>query len=370
MKKLQPLLLPALFIIFLSCKNEQSDNSITIKDFRKSLQPFLHSVVAKGWVTYHDSAQIKNITDEELTRLTRSENPVLRATALSEMLDRSSFNHFNIVMNHLSDTAIVVVDVGEFGAQFITVSDYILQDASWETEAAREKTIEAVLTKHNYLQSAYSILRNLKPQEKYYPYVKDIAMRTMPENSNNLNTVKFRDIEYALYGLAKFRKKEDIPAIKNKLSEHIWEISDISFRLMQEFPDTAYLDVLQTYHRQEFYHFSGNRPYGFSGFNADNASPENFIDALVVQQNERSAKLLDTILTTLPKYTCMPDRENIIRAVIMAIFKHPCPAYTILTDKIAPKAKQILKDRIIMPFVIDSVPPAPDTTKRKIHWFS
>lgn len=370
MKKLQSLLLPALFIIFLSCKNEQSDNSIPIKDFRKSLQPFLHSVVAKGWVTYHDSALIKSITDEELTRLTQSENPVLRATALSEMLDRSSFNHFDIVMNHLSDTAIIVVDVGEFGAQFITVSDYILQAATWETEAAREKTIESVLTKHNYLQSAYSILRNLKPQEKYYTYIKDMVVRTVPENTDDLNTVRFRDIEYALYGLAKFRKKEDIAAIKNKLSEHMWEISDISFRLMQEFPDTAYLDILQSYHQWEFYNFSGNRPYGFSGFYADNASPEDFIDALVVQQNESSAKLLDTILTTLPKYTCMPDRENIITAVIMAIFEHPCPAYTTLTNKIAPKAKEFLKERIITPFVIDSVPLAPGTTKRKIHWHS
>lgn len=369
MNKLRQLLLPVLFIFFLSCKSEQGGSS-AIKDFRKSLQPFLHSVVAKGWVTGHDSAQIKSITDEELTRLTRSENPVLRATALREMLDRSSFNYFDVVMNHLSDTAIVVVDVGEFGAQFITVSDCILQEATWETETAREKTIEAVLTKHNYLQSAYSILRILEPREKYYPYIKDMALRTIPENTDNLNTVKFRDIEYALYGLAKFRKKEDIPAIKNKLSEHIWEISDISFRLMQEFPDTAYLDVLQTYHRQEFYHFSGNRPYGFSGSYTDNASPENFIDALVVQQNERSAKLLDTILTTLPKYTCMPYRENIITAVIMAIFEHPCPAYNTLRNKIAPKAKEILKEHISTPLIIDAAPPEQYPIKRKIHWFS
>lgn len=369
MNKLQQLVLPALFIFFLSCKSEQSGSS-AIKDFRKPLQPFLHSVAAKGWVTYHDSTLIKSITDEELTRLTQSENPVLRATSLREMLHRTSFNHFDLVMNYLSDTAIVVVDVGEFGVQFITVSDYILQEATWETEAAREKTIEAVLTKHNYLQSAYNILRTLEPREKYYTYIKDMVIRTVPENTDDLSSVKFRDIEYALYGLAKFRKKEDIAAIKNKLSEHIWEISDISFRLMQEFPDTAYLDVLQTYHRQKFYHFSGNRPYGFSGSYTDNASPENFIDALVVQQNERSAKLLDTILTTLPKYTCMPYRENIITAVIMAIFEHPCPAYTTLRNKIALKAKEILKEHISTPLPIDAAPLEPNIKKRKIHWFS
>jgi hypothetical protein len=54
--------------------------------------------VTIGIVTHHDSSKIKSISDDELLRLGKSENPVLRATALREMLDRSSFNHFDIVM--------------------------------------------------------------------------------------------------------------------------------------------------------------------------------------------------------------------------------------------------------------------------------
>jgi hypothetical protein len=45
------------------------------------------------------------------------------------------------------------------------------------TELARDKTIEAVLTKHNYLSSAYNILTKIEAQEKYYPYIKDMATR-------------------------------------------------------------------------------------------------------------------------------------------------------------------------------------------------
>src|SRR5258706_8847297 len=172
MNRLKHFLLPTLIVYTLSCKNEQG-NTYAIKDFRNSLQPFLFNIVSEGIVTYHDSSQIKSITDEELIRLGKSENPVLRATALEEMFDRNSFTHFDIVMNHLDDTAIVAIDNGEFGIGFRTVSDYLLQRAFWETLQTKNKTIEQVLTKHNYLRSAYTILEQLEPQEKYYSYVKD-----------------------------------------------------------------------------------------------------------------------------------------------------------------------------------------------------
>lgn len=365
MIRLKHLLLPTLIVCTLSCKNEQGNN-YAIKDFRNSLQPFLFNIVSEGIVTYHDSSQIKSITDDELIRLGKSENPVLRATAFSEMLDRSSFNHFDIVMNHLDDTAIVATDNGEFGIGFRTVSDYLLQEAIWETLQTKNKTIEQVLTKHNYLRSAYTILAQLEPQEKYYSYIKDMATR--PRRLDRLEGYElgFDDIEYALYGLAKFKKKEDVQIIKNKLMKHVWEFSDVSFRLMKEFPDTAYLDVLQTYHRRQFYKFSGNRPHGFSGVIADRAAPEDFIQALVIQQNDRSAKLLDTMLTYLPMYKCMPDKENIINEVITAIWEHPCPAYIRLREKIRPKAEEILKLRFSIP--LDPINIPVDTTKKKFYW--
>src|SRR5687767_4501172 len=114
MIRLKHLILPTLIVCTLSCKNDKGNN-YAIKDFRKSLHPFLINIVTIGIVTHHDSSQIKGITDDELIRLGKSENPVLRATALMEMHDRSSFNHFDIVMNHLDDTAIVATDNGEFG---------------------------------------------------------------------------------------------------------------------------------------------------------------------------------------------------------------------------------------------------------------
>jgi hypothetical protein len=325
-------------------------------------------MVTIGIVTHHDSSKIKSITDDELIRLGKSENPVLRATALGEMLDRNSFNHFDIVMHHLDDTAIVATDNGEFGIWLETVSDYLIRRSSWETSQAREMTIESVLTKHNYLSSAFNILTNIEAQEKYYPFIKEMATRPRRLDRYEGYELGFDDIEYALYGLARFQKKEDVQIIKNKLMKHVWDLSDVSFRLMKEFPDTAYLDVLQTYHRRKFYKFSGIRPHGFTGLKADRAAPEDFIKALVVQQNDRSAKLLDTMLTYLPKYTCLPDKENIINAVIEEIWEHPCPAYARLREKIRPKAEEILKSRLS--FTLDPIDIPVDTTKRKFHWYN
>jgi hypothetical protein len=367
MIRLKHFLLPTVIILFSSCKNEQGD-TYAIRDFRKSLQPFLYKVVTTGIVTYYDSSQIKSINNDELLRLGKAENPVLRATALREMLDRTSFNPFDIVMKHLDDTAIVATDNGEFGIKFETVSDCLIGRTSWETAQARDKTIESVLTKHNYLSSAYNILTNIKAQEKYYPFIKDMATRSRRLDRYEGYELAFYEIEYALYGLAKFHKKEDVQIIKYKLMKHVWELSDVSFRLMKEFPDTAYLDVLQTYHGRRFYKFSGIRPHGFTGYNADRAAPEDFIEALVVQQNERSAKLLDTMLTYLPKYTCMPDKENIIKTVIEQIWEHPCPAYAQLREKVKQKAEEILKRRISI--TIDPIDIPVDTAKRKFYWYN
>jgi hypothetical protein len=367
MIRLKHFLLATLIVCLFSCKNEQG-KSYAIKDFRKSLQPFLFKIVSEGIVTYHDSSDIKSITDEELIRLGKSENPVLRATALREMLDRSSFNPFDIVMKHLDDTTIVATDNGEFGIKFETVSDCLISRTRWETSQAKDKTIESVLTKHNYLSSAYNILTKIEAQEKYYPFIKNMATRPRRLDRYQGYELGFYEIEYALYGLAKFQKKEDVQIIKNKLMKHVWELSDVSFRLMKEFPDTAYLDVLQTYHRREFYKFSGIRPHGFTGYNADKVAPEDFIEALVVQQNDRSAKLLDTMLTYLPKHTCMPDKENIINAVIEQIWGHPCPAYSRLREKVKHKAEEILIGRIT--FHLDPIHNAVDTTKRKFYWYN
>jgi len=358
------LLFLLLMAFFFSCDNS-SKYPYAIKDFREKLQPHLTKMVEKGIVMSGDSTLQYLATDAELLRLTKSEHPILRAAAFREIWKRKSLNHFDLLMGHLDDTALVFTDAGEFGIWHRNVSDDILQEAGWNTKEAKNKTVEQVLTKHNYLRCAFLILAQLQPQEKYYPYIKDMATRPRRLDPNNGYELGFGDIEYALYGLAKFRRKEDVDIIKGQMMQHVWRLSENSFRLLKEFPDPAYYEVLQAYHRRQFYKFSGNRPGGFSGVVADRAAPEDFIEALAAQQNEKSAELLDTMLHRLPLQTCMPDKKNIINEVITAIWEHPCPAYAKLREKIKGKAEELLKWKISLP--LDSLAMPPER-ERIIRW--
>lgn len=165
------------FALLLSSCRTKNKYNYAVKDFQKSLQPHRTNILSKGIVMYYDSSLRHMATDEVLMQLIQSEHPVIRASAFRELLRRNSVNRFDILMSHLDDTAIVETDAGEFGIWSRTVSDDILQEAYWKTEDEKDKTVEQVITRHNYLRSAYTILGQLEPQEKYYRFVKDMATR-------------------------------------------------------------------------------------------------------------------------------------------------------------------------------------------------
>jgi hypothetical protein len=365
MLRFKPLIPVLLSVLFYSCANTEGKYPYTIQDFPKKLQPYLTKIVEKGIVFRKDSALRYMATDAELERLGKSENPVLRAAAYREMLRRKSFNHFEIVMEHLDDTAFVSVAGIEYQVWPRTVTDDILLEAVWKTRKERDKTIDRVLSRHNYLKSAYSLLGELEPQEKYYPIIKDMATRPRRLDPQLGYELGFDDIEDALYGLARFKKKSDVALIKEKLTEHVFQLSSRSFQLMRRFPDTAYLDVLDTYRSIQFYQLSENRPILFLGFLTYRVEPEDFIETVAVQQNDRSAGILETMLIDLAKFSCMPDSKAITNRIVMAIWEHPCPAYAKLREKVKPQAEK-LKEWTRRPI---DWPERPSTTKKNVRWF-
>jgi len=115
MKKCTVLFMAVVIVVAPAC-NHNNKYPYAIRDFKKTLQPYLTEVVSKGIVGYGNAAYyIKlNATDKELRQLSRCEHPVLRAVALRGMLSRPSFNHYDLVMDNLDDTAMVAVDWGEW----------------------------------------------------------------------------------------------------------------------------------------------------------------------------------------------------------------------------------------------------------------
>ena len=93
------------------------------------------------------------------------------------MLERPTFNHFEVIMNNLDDSAIVATDAGEWGIRYWRISDDIIQHGKWKDTVAKNKTIADIITKHNYLNSAYTTLLNIGPRKEYYSYIKEMAQQ-------------------------------------------------------------------------------------------------------------------------------------------------------------------------------------------------
>src|SRR5688500_706308 len=129
-----------ILMFFFSCKSENR-YQYAIRDFRKPIQGPLISIVSKGVVMYFDSTISYSTTDKELVKLSQSENPSLRGMAVQEMLERRSFNHYEVIMNHLDDTAMVATEAGEFGIYNMSVSDFVLAYGKWKSMEAKNKTI-------------------------------------------------------------------------------------------------------------------------------------------------------------------------------------------------------------------------------------
>lgn len=363
MRKLTPLLPALLLALFVACHHEPA--SYAIRDFREPLQSHLVDMVSRGIVMHSDSALREMATDKELMQLSRCEHPVLRAAALREMLDRRSSDHFDVLMNHLDDTALVVIDRGEFGLDFRMVSDDMLRRAGWKNEDARNKTIDQVLTRHNYLRSAYTILAEIDAQEKYYPYIKDMATR--PRRLDDGTELAFEDIEYALYGLAKFGKQADKQIIKEQLLDNVWRLGGMSFQLMKEFPDTAYTEVLRTYHRRRFYRFSGDDSEGFTGDVRNRATSNEFIDALIAQKTKSSAQQLDTMLQHLPTIPCVRNIKYVEDNLVLRIWQSHDPVYSKLRARIKNKAERIMNEQIT--FDVPRYEMQSDTALEPVRWY-
>lgn len=347
MRQLSILFISFLALTWAGC-NRAAERPAAISDFRKELQPVLTRAVAKGLITYDDSLIHTMPTNAELNRLRRSEHPLLRAYAAMEMCERREFNPIDIIMQQLNDSAVIVVDEGEFGVDQYTVADYLLREnRNWKKLPGHEKLLDEVILHHNRIQAAFQLLEGLAPQEKYYAAVKAMAGEPVIIDDNNYH-LRFYDIEFALYMLASYKKPVDIPFLREILSEKIGFLSFRSLNLMRDFPDTAWFPVLSYYYRYYLPRLTGVHRGGFSGGYADPANAEEFYDALVMQRHPQAAALLDTLLTQVTVNKSPHNRGGNYEHLVRAIWKQDCPAYQHLREKIKHVISRIGTDKAIM----------------------
>jgi hypothetical protein len=192
----------------------------------------------------------KNMTIKELKKLSKSEHPILRALALKMLVGRKDWDPTEWIKGCLNDTAVVVTDNGEFGINYEWVADIMLWHTSYPNTQKRAEMMDYVIKSHNNLRHAYPILTWVELKPEYYPIIKKMAIRGPKSyeeaNSKGGNNYPFSLIEDALYGLARFQKKEDIPFIKRIILDDVYGLNT-SWDLMADFPDTSYLEVFREY---------------------------------------------------------------------------------------------------------------------------
>ncbi len=328
--------------IFLCSCSQRNTPPYAIRDFDPLLQPYLTKAVGTAVVGF-DTATLyieNHATDDQITRLSQAESPMLRAIALREMIRRPGFNHFNVIMSHLDDTAMIAWGAGEWGIMFHTVSDDMISNGLWKTKADHDRTADEIIRKHDYLAEAYSALNFMPLKPDYYPHLKIMILRDRP----------FEQIEKALFTLAKYKKMADIPLISQLLTQHAWEMSSMSFGLMENFPDTAYLEILTKYYPRRFYR----------KICVDHQveTSARYIDALASYKTARCAQILAAMLDRKPFAPCAADTFTIKDAVLRAIWNNPCPAYDKLRTRISAIMHEILRRDTTDIMPAESIPQA------------
>ena len=358
--------IPVIFIIigFISC-NDHELKQAAIRDFPEPLRKHLKDLVSRGVVGWDTSTKYieLNATDQELRDLSKCEHPVLRATALDVMTKRPSFDHFTVIMTNLDDSAVVATNAGEWGVRYYCVSDNMVQNAHWKDTAARNRTMEEIITHHHYLKSAYWSLSRIQLKKEYYPIVREMALQenNYPEEFQTLRLgdINFETRESALFALATYKKAEDIPEIKQVLLSNAWELSLSSFALMAQFPDTSYMEVYEKCLRS-LYRRLLNDPISEVAVS--------FVRSLAAQKNPKSAELLQRMLKRKPFVPCTVDSSYIINELYAAVWENSCPEYASLRKEAEPFVRKQREGTFELP-PVDPIHFV-DTSKEPVHWGS
>jgi hypothetical protein len=220
-----------------------------------------------------------------------------------------------------------------------------LDHAQWKTEKEKEIVVRKVITEHNYLRSAYNILRRMEPNEEYYLHIKDMIERGR----------RLPDIEFAAYALAKFERKEDICVIRDLLMKKVYDMGEHSFLLMKNYPDTAYLAVLKKFARRSLRRKVCEDPNSYE--------VKLFFETVASYKNDTAARILSDIANRKPFLNCLVGDNRYLRTeFIDAISDNPCPAFAALSRRFSDEIADRRKNRTAL-----EISPAPVVVTERIY---
>lgn len=323
-----------ILFIFISCGGENDSYSYRISDFRPELQIRLESLAKEKELPSRDTISRNylrdNCSQEELLKLLKCENPLLRVIAFRTLVNRKDKDSFKILLGHLNDTAKVTFWVFDDVVGDYKVSDLLIRKAENDgILSPKEKSIlvDSVLFKHPYLENAMYMIQEVEPMEKYYSVIKDRCKKENKERCGEKLS--------ACYALSKFKKKEDLEFLNKiflNLQCPLW-----IFKSIENNPDEVYFSTLEKYFDQV-----KKKKIRF-----DNDF-EDYVLALASYKSQKSLVILTELLNKsyCPNYW---DYDLYSQYIFLAIHKYRNPIYEDLYQKlklkINPYVLSILKNK-------------------------
>jgi hypothetical protein len=297
-----------------------------ISDFRPELKIHIQNIIAEKQLSYHpDTLALSflkyNCTKEELLKLLRFENPLVRVRAYRTLIYRNEPNFFSTLLNHLDDTTKVTWWYYDDAAGSFMVSDLMIRKAIESKKLSQDEKqilVDSVLSKHSYLETSDMMIQNTGPNEKYYALIKQRA---------KLKTNRCGEQSGACYALSKFKKKEDTELLKNAFNDSDEICISWTFKAIENFPDISFFPILENYYQNKIVNKLGPDK------NIDD-DVLYFCRAVAAFKNQESLKILEYIElnNTYINTPYWPPYNK--RYVFKAINKFNSPIYSKLKDKV------------------------------------
>ena len=327
----------AFILLLAGCKAYQAKYPYSLSDFDPKLRTHLEKIIENGGLCSYDYSYEENIPEyyhyltkkasaKDLYRLINCEHPILRAYAFNCLVEREDTSINQILLDHLDDTAIITRCMGEFGEDYIYVSDYFISQSERNTKILKGDLANRVITKHSYLSYASFFVADMEtPEEKYYQIIKHMA-----KNPGGIRTTERETI--AIRALSKYNKVEDIPFIAKKLAIN-WTLSeyktDSCFSIIAHNPDTAYFKIIERFYK--IISIPQNREEIQDNFTSSyyklNEKYSSFLAALISYKNKKSSAIVDTIIQR-DLYPFNYSKGKDYRYEIYTLLKkNECPEY-------------------------------------------
>lgn len=235
---------------FFSCQKEKFNQDVD--DFRSELRPALKSLLGDNYLPSRDTVARSFLTEhatiQDLEQLMDCKYPMLRIIAYQTIVDRQEYEYFNLLLNHLSDTARVKFWFDEDILNNSQISSLMIMKANEDNGLSpiqKKQLIRTVLLQHPYLDISNSMIRDIEPDEEFYELIKNRAISyTQDCNKQLINS----------FALSKFNKKEDVNFLNQVFSKKYEERYCLIwvFKGIEQFPDERFYKILQDYYNENY----------------------------------------------------------------------------------------------------------------------